>query len=143
MIPTTDPTFLSDSCALPPLTLRMLSLSPTDMEKMPISSNPLASPNAIPPRTSSTGVPAQLNSPPIKSVLRPVAEADWLSQKQRSSQAAVPNPGFGMMQAPNPPPDPQRYTHEDPNFTAKRTWTAEKEQVVRGPYDYVISHPGK
>ncbi|KAJ3500802.1 hypothetical protein NM208_g17066 [Fusarium decemcellulare] len=47
------------------------------------------------------------------------------------------------MQAPNPPPDPERYTHEDLNFTAKRTWTAEKEQVVRGPYDYVISHPGK
>jgi geranylgeranyl diphosphate synthase type 3 len=48
-----------------------------------------------------------------------------------------------MMQAPNPPPDPERYAYEDLNFTAKRTWTDDKEQVVRGPYDYVISHPGK
>lgn len=47
------------------------------------------------------------------------------------------------MQAPNPPPDPERYAYEDLNFTAKRTWTDDKEQVVRGPYDYVISHPGK
>lgn len=47
------------------------------------------------------------------------------------------------MQAPNPPPDPERYAYEDLNFTAKRSWTDDKEQVVRGPYDYVISHPGK
>jgi geranylgeranyl diphosphate synthase type 3 len=42
-----------------------------------------------------------------------------------------------------PPPNPERYAHEDLNFTAKRTWTRGKETVVRGPYDYVTSHPGK
>lgn len=150
MIPTAaDPSFSSDSWAPPPSTLHMLSLSPRAMEKMPSSNNinPLASPNAIPPRTSSTGVPTSLNPPPppIKPVLRPVAEGDWLSQKQRSPRStAPPNPGFGvMMQAPNPPPDPERYAYEDLNFTARRTWTDDKEKVVRGPYDYVISHPGK
>ncbi|KAJ4309465.1 geranylgeranyl pyrophosphate synthetase [Fusarium piperis] len=144
MIPTADPSFSSDSWALPPSTLHMLSLSPRDMEKMPSNSNPFTSPNAIPPRTSSTGVPTSLNSTPTKPVLRPVAEGDWLSQKQRSPRSTAPNPGFGvMMQAPNPPPDPERYAYEDLNFTARRTWTDDKEKVVRGPYDYVISHPGK
>ncbi|RSL81316.1 Geranylgeranyl pyrophosphate synthase [Fusarium floridanum] len=148
MIPTADPSFSSDSRALPPSTLHMLSLSPRDKEKMPSNNNnnnpPLTSPNAIPPRTSSTGVPTSLNSTPTKSVLRPVAEGDWLSQKQRSPRSTAPDPGFGvMMQAPNPPPDPERYAYEDLNFTAKRTWNDDKEKVVRGPYDYVISHPGK
>ncbi|KAH6986054.1 geranylgeranyl diphosphate synthase [Ilyonectria sp. MPI-CAGE-AT-0026] len=47
------------------------------------------------------------------------------------------------MQPPNQPPNPERYAHEDLNFTAQRSWTEEKEKVVRGPFDYVISHPGK
>jgi geranylgeranyl diphosphate synthase type 3 len=50
-----------------------------------------------------------------------------------------------MMQS-QPPiqrPDPDRYAHDDPNFMARRSWTDEKERVVRGPFDYVVSHPGK
>ncbi|KAM5369589.1 hypothetical protein ACJZ2D_008948 [Fusarium nematophilum] len=140
MIPTADPSFPSDSSALPPSTFHMLSLSPKGKDKM--SSNPLASPNAIPPRTSSTGIAglSSLNTTPTKPVLRPVPEGDWL--KQRSPEAVL-SPGFGIMQAPNPPPDPERYAYEDLNFTAQRSWTDEKEKIVRGPYDYVISHPGK
>lgn len=33
------------------------------------------------------------------------------------------------------------YAHGDFNYAPK--WTQEKENVVRAPYDYVISHPGK
>ncbi|KAK7431688.1 geranylgeranyl pyrophosphate synthetase [Neonectria magnoliae] len=116
----------------------MLSMPPRDMEKMP--SNPLASPNIIPPRTSSSGV-TNLSTPP-KSVLRPVPEGEWISPKQRPAKPAL-NLGLGMMQPPGIPPDPQRFAHEDLNFTAQRSWTDDKEKVVRGPYDYVISHPGK
>jgi geranylgeranyl diphosphate synthase, type III len=42
-----------------------------------------------------------------------------------------------------PAPDPSRYAHDDLDFTPKRSWTGEKERVVRGPYDYSTSHPGK
>ncbi|CAG9999376.1 unnamed protein product [Clonostachys byssicola] len=45
--------------------------------------------------------------------------------------------------APPPPPDPNRYRNEDLDFGPARSWTAEKEAVVRAPYDYTISHPGK
>jgi geranylgeranyl diphosphate synthase type 3 len=50
-----------------------------------------------------------------------------------------------MMQS-QPPmqrPDPDRYAHDDLDFMARRSWTDEKERVVRGPFDYVVSHPGK
>ncbi|KJK75958.1 hypothetical protein H634G_08714 [Metarhizium anisopliae BRIP 53293] len=46
-------------------------------------------------------------------------------------------------QQPSPPPDPRRYEHEDLNFTPKRSWTDDKEKVVRAPFEYVASHPGK
>lgn len=45
---------------------------------------------------------------------------------------------------PQPPPvGPGRYEHEDLNFSPRKSWTAEKENVVRGPFDYATSHPGK
>lgn len=143
MISDADSTFFSELSVLSPTTLRMLSLPPKELGMM--SSNPLASPNAIPPRTSSSGNVAlsSANSTPTKSVLRPVPEASWLSQRQSSSTRPITSPNIGMMQPPSPPPDPERYAHEDFNFTEQRTWTEDKEKVVRAPYDYVISHPGK
>lgn len=48
------------------------------------TSHPFASPNAIPPRTSSTGI---LNGNSIRhrsSVLRPLSEVDWMSQSKKS-----------------------------------------------------------
>lgn len=51
---------------------------------MPSTSHPFASPNAIPPRTSSTGI---LNGNSLKqrtSVLRPLSEIDWLGQSKKS-----------------------------------------------------------
>ncbi|KKA29234.1 hypothetical protein TD95_002042 [Thielaviopsis punctulata] len=40
-------------------------------------------------------------------------------------------------------PDPARYATEDLDFTGRKTWTAEKEKVVCGPFDYLYGHPGK
>ena len=40
-------------------------------------------------------------------------------------------------------PDAGRYANENLDFQARKSWTAEKEKLVRGPFDYVISHPGK
>ncbi|ATY66965.1 geranylgeranyl pyrophosphate synthetase [Cordyceps militaris] len=42
-----------------------------------------------------------------------------------------------------PAADPARYATEDLHFTPQRSWTADKERIVRGPFDYVLSHPGK
>jgi geranylgeranyl diphosphate synthase, type III len=56
----------------------------------------LQSPNAIPPRTSSSGVVTNGASPPSRavkkassSVLRPISETDWLSQGKRISLEAL------------------------------------------------------
>lgn len=117
----------------------MLSMPVTETEKMP--SNPHVSPKVIPPRTSSSSA-ATVTTPPPKSIHRPVPEGEWISPKQRPAKLAT-TLGLGMMQPPNQPPNPERYAHEDLNFTAQRSWTEEKEKVVRGPFDYVISHPGK
>ncbi|KAI1081299.1 isoprenoid synthase domain-containing protein [Whalleya microplaca] len=100
------------------------------------------SPNAIPPRTSSTGYATPL--PPAKSVLRPVPESDWLSQTQRhrkdSSSSAIPLTGMYN----TGPQDPSRYETEDLNYNStKKTWTERKEKVVMGPFDYLFAHPGK
>ncbi|KAF1829120.1 geranylgeranyl pyrophosphate synthetase [Decorospora gaudefroyi] len=60
------------------------------------ANHPFASPNAIPPRTSSTGI-LNLNADSLKqpsrtSVLRPLSEIDWLAQskKSKTSHAAEP-----------------------------------------------------
>ncbi|KAI4630329.1 hypothetical protein J4E85_003431 [Alternaria conjuncta] len=80
---------------------------------MPATSpnHPFASPNAIPPRTSSTGI-LNLNAsiakqPSRTSVLRPLSEIDWLGQSKKSktshpadpSNAPAPNVS---MQQPRP-----------------------------------------
>ncbi|XXH03847.1 hypothetical protein Hte_010253 [Hypoxylon texense] len=105
------------------------------------SSVSLQSPNAIPPRTSSTGYTAPF--PPAKSVLRPVAESDWLGQNHRhrrgSSTTAIPLTGMHA----TGPQDPARYETEDLNFTSRKTWTEEKEKVLMGPFEYLFAHPGK
>ncbi|KAI9167721.1 Geranylgeranyl pyrophosphate synthase [Paramyrothecium foliicola] len=124
-------------------------------------SNPLQTPNAIPPRTSSSGIHRghshshsyshPTSPPPPRSIINPVSEANWIGQKQLLSSGSPTaaaaamgsqQPVVASAQGP-PPPDPSRYAYEDLNFAAKKTWTDEKEKVVRGPYDYVTSHPGK
>ncbi|KAF1846922.1 terpenoid synthase [Cucurbitaria berberidis CBS 394.84] len=61
---------------------------------MPSTHHPFASPNAIPPRTSSSGI-LNLNGNSVKhqsSVLRPLSEIDWLGQskKSKTSHSAEP-----------------------------------------------------
>ncbi|KAH9892273.1 terpenoid synthase [Xylariomycetidae sp. FL2044] len=108
-------------------------------------SNPsLQSPNAIPPRTSSTGYTTPL--PPVKSVLRPVPESDWLAQgssRHRKSSSASRLPLTGMAGSGSGSQEPARYATEDLNFTARKTWTEQKDKVVMGPYDYLFAQPGK
>lgn len=41
------------------------------------------------------------------------------------------------------PQDPARYETEDLNYTARKTWTEEKEKVLMGPFEYLFAHPGK
>ncbi|KAH8169273.1 polyprenyl synthetase domain-containing protein [Sarocladium implicatum] len=127
-----------------------------------MSSNLLSSPNAIPPRTSSTSAAQHhqhtrnlsdtinSTSPPPKSVLRPVSEGNWLSQKQKQksvahgASAGAKGPvSITGMQPPNKPPSPERYANDDFDSVTKQSWTEDKEKVVRGPFDYVLSHPGK
>ncbi|CRK46914.1 hypothetical protein BN1723_001189, partial [Verticillium longisporum] len=113
-----------------------------------ILSAALASPNAIPPRTSSAGN-GTLGHIPSKSVLRPVPESDWLSQNQKVphrpaiASSNLQTTSFTVTMKPPPPPDPNRYATQDLNVTSTRPWPEEKERVVAGPYDYLIAQPGK
>ncbi|TAQ86013.1 hypothetical protein B7494_g5672 [Chlorociboria aeruginascens] len=90
----------------------------------------LRSPNAIPPRTSSTGQNS-LNHVASKPVLRPVPEGDWISQRRHTSSL------------PTSSPDPSRYQKGDMAFHGKSSWSSEKEKILFGPYEYLFSHPGK
>ncbi|RDW81973.1 geranylgeranyl pyrophosphate synthase-like protein [Coleophoma cylindrospora] len=98
------------------------------------------SPNAIPPRTSSTGI-SLLNHTPSKPVLKPVAEGDWISKRRRSdnSSLALANPITNS----TPPLDPSRYYKNDMAFHGKSSWSAEKEKILLGPYEYLEGKPGK
>ncbi|KAI1380754.1 isoprenoid synthase domain-containing protein [Hypoxylon crocopeplum] len=106
------------------------------------SSISLQSPNAIPPRTSSTGY--NIPFPPAKSVLRPVPESDWLGQnihRHRSDSSATGIPSIGMHST--GPQDPARFETEDLDFTSRKTWSERKDKVLMGPFNYLFNHPGK
>ncbi|KAH6609508.1 geranylgeranyl pyrophosphate synthase [Trichoderma cornu-damae] len=45
--------------------------------------------------------------------------------------------------SPSAPPDASRFAYEDFDFRSRGTWNDEKECIVRGPFEYVVSHPGK
>ncbi|UNI20771.1 geranylgeranyl pyrophosphate synthetase [Purpureocillium takamizusanense] len=149
----------------------------------------LTSPNAIPPRTSSTGLHHQhINRASLNavqqshagntaaagfahptslapSVLVPVSEAAWIGQRGNKphhhgppgtdwrSPALCLSPGLDTMRpqsdssaAASPYQGPgaaERYASDDLNFTPRRCWTQQKEAVIRAPFDYALSHPGK
>jgi len=100
----------------------------------------LSSPNAIPPRTSSTGQNG-INHIITKPVLKPVPEGDWISQRKRASgpSSSSINPAIQSGGA----PDPSKYYKNDMAFHGKSSWSAEKESVLLGPYEYLFAHPGK
>ncbi|KAH8880034.1 geranylgeranyl pyrophosphate synthetase [Thozetella sp. PMI_491] len=116
------------------------------------------SPNAIPPRTSSTanwlaGSPSQTQPhqppppPPPQQQAPPHGHARSRSRKASIASARIsPSTSFmtvTMAHPPPPPPDPSRFATEDLNFGARRTWTEEKERVLIAPYSYLDAHPGK
>lgn len=103
------------------------------------------------------------------SVLRPVPEADWISQGSRarspptfyphrktssgsrqtrsfslpSSNILLNMSGRPASQS-RPAPDPSRYAHEDFNFIGgNKSWPLEKDRVITGPFDYLNSQRGK
>lgn len=133
----------------------------------------LQSPNAIPPRTSSTGqhttspsLLAAATSPSSRaSVLRPVPEGDWIGSgtpphhharspptagssshhSKRPRRSSLPSTSILANMAQNPPPpDPSRYAHEDFNFIGgRRSWAPEKDRVIMGPFEYLNEQRGK
>ncbi|TLD28216.1 hypothetical protein PspLS_03533 [Pyricularia sp. CBS 133598] len=135
-----------------------------------ISPNPfLQSPNAIPPRTSSSGIHSNQIAP-SKPALRPVPEGDWIAQSLKQQQASIasataaaPATTRRMRKATSDTPpddadphmlnhqtqaptrfDANRYATEDFNFTTtKKTWSEDKEKVICGPFDYLLGQPGK
>lgn len=123
---------------------------------MPFQS-PYASPNAIPPRTSSTGIAngARHNIP----VLRPLSEVDWMSKKSKlfhDSPSTTPQHSFShndmrhdksytaTAAAMQPaPPEPPTNIGDELIYGHRTRWTDEKESILTGPYDYLVGHPGK
>jgi len=94
------------------------------------------SPNAIPPRRSSTGLNNIGFSPAAKPVLKPVSEAAWISHGKRSH---TPTTSLDMSKSiPNGTAHPSGIAH--PNGAS---WSAEKEKILLGPYDYMFNQPGK
>lgn len=99
----------------------------------------LRSPNAIPPRTSSTGQNG-LNYLPSKPVLKPVPEGNWISQ--RKSPIASPNAITSTVPS-DSAPDPSKYYKNDMAFYGKSSWSDDKENILQGPYEYLFAQPGK
>ncbi|KAF2627380.1 geranylgeranyl pyrophosphate synthetase [Macroventuria anomochaeta] len=137
---------------------------------MSTATHPFASPNAIPPRTSSTG--QVTNGHPVNphhSVLRPLSETDWMSQSKKSKTShASTEPLIGTQQqfharlqsqsqsepmnleevstnypTPLSPPNDTKNLGENLIYGNGAAWTEEKERILLGPYDYLWGHPGK
>jgi geranylgeranyl diphosphate synthase, type III len=92
----------------------------------------LRSPNAIPPRTSSTGQ-SFVEPTAAKPVLKPVSESDWIGQKTSSQSNSSTSPKIPAERTPK----------SDMAYQGKGSWSAEKEKILQGPYEYLISQPGK
>lgn len=101
-------------------------------------SESLRSPNAIPPRTSSTGQNG-VGYTASKPVLNPVPEGDWISQRKRSSVG----PASTSIMPSSSAADSSKYNKNDVAFHSSKAWSPDKEKILLGPYDYLFSHPGK
>lgn len=112
----------------------------TELLKIMMSEN-FPSPNAIPPRTSSTGLSNSFLTP-TKAVLRPVPEADWLAP---SPQKRLHSHSMSYSSGSSPPPGPDPFiTIGDARMSAEREpWSQEKEKILLGPFEYLYHHPGK
>ncbi|KAI4117043.1 MAG: hypothetical protein LQ345_002643 [Seirophora villosa] len=103
------------------------------------------SPNAIPPRTSSTGLyttfqpipPIVKPVSPTNPVLSPVPESDWLSSNKKPNGHFLSTTSDGS----DPPQPPSSSSDNDPAMS--NDWPSQKEQILLGPFDYMMSNPGK
>ncbi|KAL8819746.1 MAG: hypothetical protein Q9191_007665 [Dirinaria sp. TL-2023a] len=109
-------------------------------------SESLQSPNAIPPRTSSSNntnaaiTSSFLTSPTptkpqssTKPILKPLPEGDWIAQRNRM-HSGTPSTSTTDSHPVNGPTLLPLTNH---------SWTEEKEKILRGPFDYMDAHPGK
>ena len=98
------------------------------------------SPNAIPPRRSSTGLGTGYVNP-TQPVLKPVPESSWIAQeapKHTKQPSLTTAPSKSSSEANTP--DSADSVAKHVQGTA---WSAEKERIVLGPFDYMFDHPGK
>ncbi|KAI1284015.1 isoprenoid synthase domain-containing protein [Xylaria sp. FL0933] len=107
-----------------------------------------ASPNRIPPRTSSAGYTYTATpTPPVRSVLRPVPESDWLAQSTHTPRTSLSTSHLIQHQpdimTSTDFRDPERYATENFDYVARRTWTEKKEEIISGPFNYLLNQPGK
>lgn len=115
-------------------------------------------PATVPMRTSSSravlnGEAGRPTSPrsskgrtlsPNESKRRPqVSESDWIaaSKISRASPPLMRTEEQGSMSASQG--EPSSYVGKDLIHGDGFSWSAEKENIVKGPYDYLESHPGK
>ncbi|KAL6251752.1 geranylgeranyl pyrophosphate synthetase [Rhinocladiella similis] len=106
-----------------------------------VTENP-TSPNAIPIRYSSAGVRDGVQHQPSKSVLKPLTEDTWISNKHTSMPPL--SPPLPLIDQTNK----MRYTKRrstSETIAPRRLseWTPQKEKIIMGPYDYLFAHPGK
>jgi geranylgeranyl diphosphate synthase type 3 len=90
--------------------------------------------HAIPPRTSSTGVldPGNGHTLPTRaSGLGTLSEAEWM--------------GSSKKKAPLSTTAKHSRNRSSVDWTKAKDglWTQDKEQILLGPYDYLLQHPGK
>lgn len=75
------------------------------------------------------------------------AYTDWLSSALYTSPPVMATQQDQLHHdrplSPPAAPNPERYADADLQFTLDRSWTDGKERVIRAPFEYAISHPGK
>ena len=101
------------------------------------------SPNAIPPRTSSSGLSTTLSTSsnparpqsPTKPVLVPVPEGDWIAQRRKTRTNSA---SLDLTSS-------QKSSKIDgiAKHSNQREWSHDKERILLGPFDYMYEHPGK
>jgi len=101
-------------------------------------------PNAIPQRSSSTGFVNGVNHQPSKSVLRPLPEESWISQKHTSmTPGSPPQPAADRVNGLKSSHSKKKSQSESLPPRRMGEWSPAKEKVILGPYDYLSAHPGK
>ncbi|KAG5994172.1 hypothetical protein E4U43_003302 [Claviceps pusilla] len=91
-----------------------------------------------------------ISSPVVESSLLGTAQPAVARQVQQTTHApqrnftsSVASAIMHVEQEPPLPANAQRYEYENLDFTSGYSWTDDKEKVIRAPFDYVASHPGK